>query len=156
MKIHLIAVGTRMPSWVEEGFKEYQKRMPGEYALILHEITPDRRLGKGSLDKIRQHEGAAILNAVPRRAYVVALDEHGVELSSVDLAAKLKTLQAEYADLALLVGGPEGLADECKTAAREMWSLSRLTLPHPLVRVILAETLYRAYSITAGLPYHRA
>ena len=155
MKIIMIAVGTKMPAWVTAGFTEYQKRMPPELRLELHEIQPDKRR-QGDIAKITEREGQEIIEAIPKKAYVIALDEHGKEFDSVALAKKLGAWKNYGQDIALLIGGPDGLSQACKDRAQELWSLSKLTLPHPLVRVVLAETLYRAYSIDAGLPYHRA
>ncbi|HIV15768.1 MAG TPA: 23S rRNA (pseudouridine(1915)-N(3))-methyltransferase RlmH [Candidatus Avisuccinivibrio pullicola] len=155
MKITLIAVGNKMPKWVESGFSEYQKRLPPEMTLTLHEIAPGKRLNPAATAKARLKEEEATLAAIPEGAYVIALDERGREFSSHELSDKLTALKRDYSQLALLVGGPEGHTDAVRRRAHELWSLGRLTLPHPLVRVVLAETLYRAYSISAGLPYHR-
>jgi 23S rRNA (pseudouridine1915-N3)-methyltransferase len=156
MRLELIAVGERMPSWVRDGYEEYARRLPRECALILREIEPGAR-GK-SQDNARAvaTEGERMLAAVPKGARVVALDVKGAEHSTEELAARLETWLADGRDVALLVGGPDGLAQECLSRAEERWSLSRLTLPHPLVRVVLAEQLYRAWSILRNHPYHRA
>ncbi|MBU3827512.1 MAG: 23S rRNA (pseudouridine(1915)-N(3))-methyltransferase RlmH [Candidatus Anaerobiospirillum merdipullorum] len=156
MKVHLIAIGTKMPAWVTTAFEEYQKRLPEYFALQLHELPMERRDGRASVQKLMEKEGQLILKALPKRAYVICLDEHGKEMTSVQLAKRVEFLQSQGCDAAIIIGGPDGLAPEIKALAQEMWALSKLTLPHPLVRVILAETLYRAWSISAGLPYHRA
>jgi len=156
LKIIVIAVGNRMPSWVQEAVAIYQKRFPPEMRLEFHEIPPQRRDGRGSELKAMEKEGKAILEAIPKRSYVIALDERGRQFTSEELSRKVSSWEGMGCDIALLVGGPNGLTDECRQRASELWSLSKLTLPHPLVRVFLAETLYRAYSISAGLPYHRA
>ena len=106
--------------------------------------------------KARQKESKEILEAIPKNSYIIALDERGKEYTSEDLAQKFSKLKLEYSSIALLVGGPEGHSDEVRAKAHELWSLGKLTLPHPLVRIVLAETLYRAWSIEQGLPYHRA
>lgn len=155
MKIHLLAVGDRMPEWVETGYAEYTKRMPRECQLVLHEIPAGKRGKNADLARLTAEEGQRLLAAVPKGARVVALDRTGREHDTVQLADKLRAQLASGADLALLVGGPEGLSDECLSAADERWSLSRLTLAHPVVRVVLAEQLYRAWSIIAKHPYHR-
>jgi 23S rRNA (pseudouridine1915-N3)-methyltransferase len=156
MRIHLIAVGTRMPSWVEQGYREFSKRLPRECALRLVEIPPGRR-GKGRPpERAMLEEGQAMLGAIPAGCHVVALDVRGREWSTGDLAARLQEWLAGGRDLALLVGGPDGLCGACLERAEQRWSLSALTFPHALVRVMLAEQLYRAWSITAGHPYHRA
>ncbi len=156
MKIHLIAVGERMPRWVQEGFAEYARRLPRECALQLVEITPGRR-GKGA-DTARavREEGERMLAAIPKGARVIALEVNGRPWSTEQLAGQLEKWLAGGSDVALLVGGPEGLSAAARKAAAQQWSLSPLTLPHPLVRVIVAEQLYRAWSILANHPYHRA
>ncbi|MBU3843589.1 MAG: 23S rRNA (pseudouridine(1915)-N(3))-methyltransferase RlmH [Candidatus Anaerobiospirillum pullicola] len=156
MKFILLAVGTKMPAWVTTGFQEYQKRMPSHMQLVLQEIEPVKRLSKGTTDKAKELEGKAILEALPKRAHIVALDEHGKELDSVQLATRIHDYQQIGSDVVIIIGGPEGLSSDVLAKANEKISLSRLTLPHPLVRVVIAEALYRAYSIDAGLPYHRA
>lgn len=155
MKILVIAVGTKMPSWVQAGINEYVKRMPAHIKLIFKEIEPDKRNGKAGDISSKEKEGKAILDAIPKKSIVIALDEHGIEHTSMELSKKIASWQSASSDITLLVGGPNGLSDECKARASEMWSLSKLTLPHPLVRVFLAETIYRAWSIDANLPYHR-
>ena len=159
MRIRLLSVGRRMPGWVDEGFAEYAKRLPAECALELVEIEPGRR-GRGNasaadLDRIRRDEGERLLKALPDGALAVALDVRGRPWSTEQLAAQLTGWLGSGRDVALLVGGPDGLADTCLARAEQRWSLSPLTFPHPLVRVILAEQLYRAWSITKGHPYHR-
>jgi 23S rRNA (pseudouridine1915-N3)-methyltransferase len=155
VNIHLIAVGGRMPVWVEVGFDGYAARMPRECRLLLQEIPAGKR-GKGAdIVRIARREGEQLLAAVPKGARIVALEREGRELSSEQLAAELKAQLARGGDLALLVGGPEGLSDSCLARADAKWSLSKLTLAHPLVRVVVAEQLYRAWSILNNLPYHR-
>ena len=155
MRIHLIAVGNRMPAWVTQGYREYAQRLPPECALQLVEIAPGRR-GKGAdLERIRADEGARMLAALPRSAHVVTLDVHGAAWSTDALAGQLQRWLQGWRDIALLVGGPEGLADACRERAGQSWSLSPLTLPHQLVRVVVAEQIYRAWSLLQGHPYHR-
>lgn len=156
MKFILMAVGTKMPTWVTTGFTEYQKRMPPHMQLVLHEIEPVKRTGKAVSDKAKEIEAKAILEALPKRAYIVALDERGKQYTSVELASRIHDYQQLGSDVVIIIGGPEGLTDEIRNKANELISLSKLTMPHPLVRVVIAEALYRAYSIDAGLPYHRA
>lgn len=155
MQIHIIAVGTRMPDWVQAGYAEYAKRLPHECRLRLHEIPAGKRAKGADLVRLARNEGARLLAAVPPDSRVVALDRHGRELDTQALAGRMEKLLGAGQDLALLVGGPEGLTPECLAAAHERWSLSKLTLAHPVVRVVLAEQLYRAWSILRGLPYHR-
>ncbi len=156
MRIHLISAGNRMPRWVAEGYGEYAKRMPPECALRLLEIASGRR-GKG-MDPRRAmvEEGERMLRAVPKGARVIALDVRGKSWSTEQLSVRLGGWLADGRDLALLVGGPEGLAPACLERAKGRWSLSPLTFPHLLVRVVLAEQLYRAWSLLRGHPYHRA
>jgi 23S rRNA (pseudouridine1915-N3)-methyltransferase len=156
MYIHLIAVGTRMPAWVVDGYREYAKRLPRECSLRLVEIPPGRRHKGRTAEQARREEGRQMLAAVPDDCHVIALDVHGKVWSTEVLAEQLQGWLAAGRDVALLVGGPDGLAPECRARALQSWSLSALTFPHALVRVVLAEQLYRAWSITAGHPYHRA
>mgnify|MGYP001765280659 FL=1 len=145
-----------MPGWVESGYQEYAKRLPPECALHLVEIEPGHR-GKGaSVEIARREEGGRLLAALPKGVQVIALDERGRAWSTAELSRQLAAWLAEGRDLALLVGGPEGLDPTCRERADRLWSLSPLTFPHPLVRVILAEQLYRAWSLLTGHPYHRA
>ena len=155
MLIHLIAVGTKMPGWVEEGYAEYAKRMPPESKLKLVEINAGKRSKNSDIQRLTQLEGEKMLAAIPKGAKVVALDVLGKAVSTEQLANELKDWQASGQDIAILVGGPEGLAADCLAAANQKLSLSKLTLPHPLVRVVLAEQLYRASTILKGHPYHK-
>jgi len=155
MLIHLIAVGTRMPAWVEDGFTEYAKRMPPESKLKLVEIAAGKRGKNSDIKRLTQQEGEKMLAAIPKGAKVVALDVLGKACSTEELAQELKGWQGSGQDIALLIGGPEGLAEECLKQAQQKISLSKLTLPHPLVRVVLAEQLYRATTILKGHPYHK-
>ena len=155
MRIRLIAVGTKMPGWVTEGFEEYQKRLNQDVTLELVEIPAGKRGKNADVDRITEKEGDLMLAAVHPSDYVVTLDVQGKRLSTEKLAQQLEKLLQQGNHVALLVGGPEGLAPQCRSKARESWSLSDLTLPHPLVRVLIAEQLYRAWSILKGHPYHR-
>jgi 23S rRNA (pseudouridine1915-N3)-methyltransferase len=156
MNIYLIAVGNRMPRWVEEGYQEYAKRMPSECSLKLIEIAPGRR-GKGAdIARAIRDEGERMLKAIPRSCRVVTLEVEGKAWSTEQLSSKLGGWLADGPDIALLVGGPEGLASSCQQRSDQCWSLSSLTLPHPLVRVLLSEQLYRAWSLLNNHPYHRA
>ncbi len=155
MQIHIIAVGDRMPEWVEAGYREYAKRLPRECRLELHEIPAGRRAKGADIRRLIEQEGARQLAAIPAGAHVVALDRLGKQLDTETLAQELKRHLAGGEHLALLVGGPEGLAPACLERAKERWALSKLTLAHPVVRVVLAEQLYRAWSIIRNLPYHR-
>lgn len=155
MQIIIVAIGTKMPAWVQAGFAEYAARMPPHVRLRLREVPAGRR-GKGAdIERIVREEGERLLAAVPKHARVVALDRAGRALATADLAQELHVQLRKGEDLALLIGGPEGLAPECLAAAHDRWSLSRLTFAHALVRVVAAEQIYRAWSIIGQLPYHR-
>jgi 23S rRNA (pseudouridine1915-N3)-methyltransferase len=144
-----------MPGWIDSGYREYAKRLPPECGLNLLEIDPGHR-GKGASPKVaRRIEGERMLGAIPKDARVIALDGRGRAWSTEQLAEQLAGWMGGGHDLALLVGGPEGLAKSCVERAERLWSLSPLTFPHPLVRVILAEQIYRAWTILKGHPYHR-
>jgi 23S rRNA (pseudouridine1915-N3)-methyltransferase len=156
MQIHLIAVGTRMPAWVTSGYEEYVRRMPHECELRLVEIPLSKRGKNRSALQNRREEGKAMLAAIPAQATVVALDVRGKAWSTETLADRLQDWLQGGRDVALLVGGPDGLDDACLGRADLCWSLSALTLPHALVRVLLAEQLYRAWTVLQGHPYHRA
>jgi 23S rRNA (pseudouridine1915-N3)-methyltransferase len=156
MRARLIAVGERMPGWVAEGFAEYRKRLSRELPLELVELKPGTR-GKGRDDARAMHdEGVAILAALATDCHVVALDGRGKTWSSEELAAQLEKWRMGGRDVAFLIGGPDGHAPEVLARADQRWSLGPLTLPHMLVRLVLAEQLYRATTIIAGHPYHRA
>jgi len=156
VRIHLLAVGTRMPDWVSAGYREYARRLPRECSLQLVELPAGSR-GKGrSVQQARAEEGRQMLAAIPRDCTVVALDEHGSRWTTAALAARLQEWLGSGRDVALLVGGPDGLDETCLARADLSWSLSGLTFPHALVRVLLAEQLYRAWTLTTGHPYHRA
>ena len=156
MRARLIAVGERMPAWVAEGFGEYRKRLAHDLPLELIELKPGLR-GKGRDDsRAMADEGAAILAALPRDTHVVALDGRGKTWSSEELATQLAAWRMSGRDLAFLIGGPDGHAAEVLTRADQRWSLGPLTLPHMLVRLVLAEQLYRATTLLVGHPYHRA
>ena len=155
MRLVLIAVGERMPAWVDEGFKDYARRMPRECALSLLEIAPSKHGKSGATQRAIEDEGERQLAALPARGRVVALDERGKLHSTLELSQRLARWQQDGGDVGLLIGGADGLAPACKQRADETWSLSPLTLPHALVRVIVAEQLYRALMVLRGHPYHR-
>lgn len=155
MRIHLIAAGNRVPAWITQGYREFARRMPSECSLELVEIPLVRR-GKGAdLVRILRREGERMMAAIPKGAYVIALDVTGQQWSSAQLAQQLSIWQRNGRDVALLIGGPEGLHECCRERAVFSWSLTRLTLPHLLVRIIVAEQLYRGWSILSNHPYHR-
>lgn len=155
MRIHLVAIGTRMPAWVEQGYQEYAKRLPNECALVLHEIPAGKRGKNADIVRLTRQEGERMAATIPKGARVVALEVGGKPWSTAQLSSRLDSWMGEGRDTVLLVGGPEGLEPALSASADEHWSLSPLTLPHPLVRIVLAEQLYRAWSILKGHPYHR-
>ena len=156
MKLLVYAVGTRMPAWVQTAWQDFAKRLPRDCALELHEIRPEPRISGKTPAQMMQAEAQRIESALPAQAWRVILDEHGRDLTTQDLASHLETWRASGSDIAFIVGGPDGLDPALKKTARQTLRLSSLTLPHPMVRILLAEQLYRAWSITAGHPYHRA
>ncbi len=156
MRIHLIAVGQRMPAWVQQGFSDYSKRMPRECQLVLKEIEPAKRVKSTSTERIKQDEAKRLLAAIPKGSLVVALDERGSGWSTAELSSRLDDWLARGGDVALLVGGADGLDAQVLSRADLKWSLSNLVLPHPLVRIVIAEQIYRAWSLLQGHPYHRA
>jgi 23S rRNA (pseudouridine1915-N3)-methyltransferase len=156
MKIRLIAVGTKMPAWVTQGYQEYARRMPPDMALELCEIQPGQR-GKGrDVARAMQKEGDAMLAAIAPSDYVVALEVLGKSWTTEQLSSQMESWRMNGRDIALLVGGPEGLDQRCVARADIKWSLSPLTLPHPMVRLLVSEQLYRGWSIINNHPYHRA
>ncbi len=156
MKCRLIAAGTRLPDWVNSGFREYQKRLRTPLVLELHEIAVATRRAGEPPTRAVMHEGADMLAVLGRDDYVVALEITGKTMSTEQLSAWLAERMRDGRSLALLIGGPDGLSPPCRERADQSWSLSPLTLPHALVRVVVAEQLYRAMSLLAGHPYHRA
>jgi len=155
MVIRLIAVGNKMPDWVENGYQEYAKRLPPGYTLKLHEITPEKRTKQADIKRITEKEGEKILATIKPGNLVVALDVKGQTWSTEKLAEELKIWHGENREVDLLVGGPDGLSSACLQKAQVKWSLSALTLPHPLVRILVAEQIYRAWTILQNHPYHR-
>ncbi|HEY8085623.1 MAG TPA: 23S rRNA (pseudouridine(1915)-N(3))-methyltransferase RlmH [Methylophilaceae bacterium] len=154
MKLKIIAVGHKMPAWVTAGFEEYAKRMPREATISLIELKPDKRAaGKGG-EQVREAEAARILEAAGKD-YLIALDEHGQEVTTLKLADRFKTWLSGGRDVSLVIGGADGLHPSVIQKADWTWGLSPLTLPHAMVRVVLAEQLYRAWSVLNNHPYHR-
>ncbi|MDE1888592.1 MAG: 23S rRNA (pseudouridine(1915)-N(3))-methyltransferase RlmH [Gammaproteobacteria bacterium] len=156
MRIHLLAAGTRQPAWINAGYGEFAKRLPPECTLRLHEIPLSTARKGHDVARAIGDEGRKMLAAVPDGVRVVALDVNGRSFSSEALARQLGRWLQGGRDLALMIGGPDGLAPDCLARAELKWSLSPLTLPHGLVRVLVAEQLYRAWTILKGHPYHRA
>ena len=145
-----------MPSWVVDAYQEYAKRLPRECALQLVEIPLSKRRKSLTSEQAAVEEGQQLLAALPKDCTVIALDVRGKSWSTEELAVRLQDWLGSGRDVALLIGGPDGLSADCLERASLKWSLSELTYPHPLVRVILAEQLYRAWTITTGHPYHRS
>lgn len=156
MHIRLLAVGDRQPSWVDEAFGTYTQRLPREWKFQLDVIPTVRRNKNDKSLQAMEAEGELILGKLESSEQVVLLDERGKQLSSKALAGQLSRWQADGRDLCFVIGGPDGVADTCKQRADFTWSLSQLTLPHGLARVLFAEQLYRAHSLHTGHPYHRA
>jgi len=155
MRVRVIAVGTKMPSWVNDGCKEYIKRLPAEIKWEVIEIPLGYRAKNSDTARAIKQESDAILNAVGSDDWVVALEVTGKSWSTELLAKNMSNWQMDGYNLSILIGGPDGLSPECLSRANHKWSLSGLTLPHPLVRVLLAEQVYRGWTILAGHPYHR-
>lgn len=155
MKLQLVAVGTKMPDWVQTGFLEYMRRFPKDMPFELTEVPAGKRGKNADIKRILEKEGELMLAATGKGNRIVTLDIPGQPWETPQLATQLERWKQDGRDVSLLIGGPEGLSPACKAAAEQSWSLSALTLPHPLVRVLVAESLYRAWSITANHPYHR-
>lgn len=155
MRIRLISVGTRMPGWVNEGVEEYARRIQNELGFSLVEVPLAKRSKTQTVAQLKAKEGDAMLGKIEGDEHVVALDVKGKSLGTAALAARLQYFREEGRNVCLLIGGPDGLGPGCLARANEKWSLSALTLPHPLVRVLITEQLYRAHSLLQGHPYHR-
>ena len=154
MRLRVLAVGQRMPAWVEDGVAEYSRRMPREYAVEWVDIAPAKR-GNGSPQRYREKEGEVILSRLAKTDHLVALDVSGSTISTENISDRFDQWQMQGQHVSIVIGGPDGLDAAVLQRAAEQWSFGRITLPHPLVRIILAEQLYRAWSVQAGHPYHR-
>ena len=154
MKLLLVAVGQRLPAWADEAYQDYAKRFPPDLRLELKAVKAEPRSGK-TADQLMAAEAVRIEAALPKGVRRVVLDEHGSRLTTVQLAQRLTAWTHDGRDVALIVGGPDGLAPPLKASADETLRLSDLTLPHAFVRVLLAEALYRAWTVTINHPYHR-
>lgn len=155
MKIRLLAVGTKMPAWVEEGVNTYRKRLPRDFTLEIEEIPLGQRGKNADVAKARGQEAERIRQKLKGDEYLVALEVKGKPWSTHALAQEADQWRMLGKDIVLLVGGPDGLDPSLSAQADKAWSLSPLTLPHPLVRIMLAEQLYRAWTLLVGHPYHR-
>ena len=154
MKLLLVAVGQRQPAWADEAYAEFEKRFPPEMRLVLKAVKAEPR-GAKTAEQLMAAEAARIEAALPKGVRRVVLDERGERVTTLQLAARMKTWLHDGRDVALLVGGPDGLDASLKASADETLRLSELTLPHAFVRVLLAEALYRAWTVTVNHPYHR-
>ena len=155
MKLWLIAVGHKMPVWISTGFTEYAKRMPREAKIELLEIKPEPRTSGKSVIQMMAAEAQRILAAIPPNARHIVLDEHGTMLSTKQMAQHMQEWLGSGHDIAFIIGGADGLHESVKNSAQQILALSPMTLPHGLVRVLLAEQLYRAHSLLHNHPYHR-
>jgi 23S rRNA (pseudouridine1915-N3)-methyltransferase len=155
MQLIIAAVGHKMPAWIEAGFGEYAKRMPPECRIQLKEIKPVERSGSKTADTAMALERTRIEAAIPKGARIVALDEHGKDVTTLQLSQLLMQWQQDGRDVVFVIGGADGLNAEFKAQADLLIRISSLTLPHGMVRVLLAEQIYRAWSITQNHPYHR-
>jgi len=155
MRFTVLAVGGKMPAWVNQGVAQYQKRLPRELQLEWRDIPLARRGKDSKAEQLCAREGEQLIKSIPRGDRVIALDVEGKSLATPQLAQRLRDWQMSGDNISLLIGGPDGLSPQCLQRADERWSLSDLTLPHPLVRVLLSEQLYRAWTITVNHPYHR-
>lgn len=155
MRVRLLAVGTRMPGWVTQGVEEYRKRLPRDFTLEVEEIAPGPRGKNADVTRAVALEAERLRARLRGDEWVVALEVGGKPWSTEQLAREAEAWRLEGRDVVLLVGGPDGLEPSLSAAADQRWSLSPLTLPHPLVRILLAEQLYRAWTLMVGHPYHR-
>ena len=154
MKLRIISVGHKMPGWVETACAEYLKRMPREATVEIVEIKPDKRAQGKNSATVQEAEAKRIIEACGRD-YLIALDERGAEVTTLQLAERMESWLGNGRDVALVIGGADGLHADIKSRADWLWSLSKLTLPHGMVRVLLAEQLYRAWTVINNHPYHR-
>lgn len=155
MRIQVVAVGNKMPKWVVEGTKEYLRRFPADCQVYFTEVHAGKRGKNADVKRILEEEGNKCLQAVPKGNRIVTLEVLGNSWDTPTLAKQLDKWKMDGRDVSLIIGGPEGIAPHCLQHAEQRWSLSPLTLPHPMVRVIVAESLYRAWSVTQNHPYHR-
>jgi 23S rRNA (pseudouridine1915-N3)-methyltransferase len=155
MKLNIIAVGHKMPDWISEGYNEFAKRMPRDFALTLTELKPDKRISARTPQQVMAEEAERILAAIPNDARVLAMDERGANWTTMKLADNMKQWQIDGRETVFIIGGTDGLDPKIKQRADQLLQLSAMTLPHGMVRVMLAEQLYRAVSILNNHPYHR-
>lgn len=156
MKFHILAVGNKMPDWIRKGYTEYCQRIPKEAELLLVEIKPEKRTGGRNTGQLLQAESERIQTALPPGCHIIVLDESGKQTTTMKLAEMMDRWMGSGQDVAFIIGGADGLHQNIKQMAHEKLALSAMTLPHGLARVLLAEQLYRAFSINRNHPYHRA
>tara|TARA_R110001599_G_C12222044_1_gene657386 strand:+ start:934 stop:1404 length:471 start_codon:yes stop_codon:yes gene_type:complete len=156
MKIRILSIGTKMPSWVNEGVSEYVKRLPKDMSFDMLELPLAARSKNADIKRLVLKETESILSHIQPQDHVIALEVKGHNWSTEKLANNLESWQMNGQNVVFLIGGPDGLGDACRQRANQLWSLSALTLPHPIVRVVLAEQIYRAWTVTQNHPYHRA
>ena len=154
MKLRILSVGHKMPAWVDNACAEYIKRMPREITIEIIEIKPEKRAAGNSTHNVQEAEAKRIIDAVGKD-YLVACDERGAEISTLQLAEKLMNWQGLGKDISIIIGGADGLHNSIKQSASMLWGLSKLTFPHAFVRVLLCEQLYRAHAVNQNHPYHR-
>ncbi|MGH1471742.1 MAG: 23S rRNA (pseudouridine(1915)-N(3))-methyltransferase RlmH [Cellvibrionaceae bacterium] len=155
MKIQVLAIGTKMPAWVQDACQEYSKRLPKDFSVEFKELPLANRGKNTSVQVAKEKEAQTILSAIQSGQFIVALDSQGQSWSTEKLSENIANWQMNGKAITLLIGGPDGLTRECVQRADVVWSLSALTLPHPLVRVLLIEQLYRAWSVLNNHPYHK-
>jgi 23S rRNA (pseudouridine1915-N3)-methyltransferase len=155
MDISILAIGQQMPAWVDQACDQYKHRVAGQCRLKIKSLPAKKRGKNADIARILIEEGKSLITSIPARSYTVALDREGKSIDSRKLAKLLERCMMEGQDLVFLIGGPEGLSGECQDIARETWSLSALTMAHPVARIVIAEQVYRAWSIINNLPYHR-
>lgn len=155
MKIHIVAIGERMPAWVNEGVETYRRRLAHYFSLQLTEIPLVKRSKGADIQRIKKQEAHQMLASIKNPSRIIALDVQGEAWDTFKLTEILRTYRDHSIETTLLIGGPDGLGEECLNRADKKWSLSNLTLPHTLVRLVLFEALYRAFTLLTGHPYHR-
>ncbi len=155
MHWEVLAFGQKMPSWLEIGIADYQKRLPRPYQLSFHELPLQKRSKTSDLSNIQKKESATMLSHLKPHSHIIALEVEGKSFDSPKMAKRLAQLEQHCSHIQFMIGGPEGLSTDCQNAANEHWSLSLLTLSHPLVRLFLAESLYRCWAINQNHPYHK-
>lgn len=155
MNIEIVAVGTKEPDWVTSGVKEYQKRLPRDWQINIRELNVSKRHKGEPAEKHISDEGKRMMSMLNTDGRIIAMDSRGSNWSTLELSKKFEAWQYDYKQVQFLVGGPDGLSEECLSTAHESWALSRLTFPHFIVRILLAEQIYRAWSVLNNHPYHK-